>query len=141
MTNAAELYGERLGLARGVSAWHDVGSVADLERDGRVIARVEGREVGVVPRRRGAPRRAQPLPAPRRPALPRARSRSASWAEPGGYDALRRAASCAVPGTAGSSTRQPARASTIRRSGSLSIPPRQTTAAFSLTYEVVPGTL
>jgi nitrite reductase (NADH) small subunit len=29
-------------------AWHDVGSVAELERDGRVIARVAGREVGVV---------------------------------------------------------------------------------------------
>jgi nitrite reductase (NADH) small subunit len=29
-------------------SWHDVGSVADLEREGRVIARVEGREVGVV---------------------------------------------------------------------------------------------
>ncbi len=28
--------------------WHDVGSVTDLEREGRVIARVEGREVGVV---------------------------------------------------------------------------------------------
>jgi nitrite reductase (NADH) small subunit len=28
--------------------WHDVGSVADLEREGRVIARVGGREVGVV---------------------------------------------------------------------------------------------
>jgi nitrite reductase/ring-hydroxylating ferredoxin subunit len=28
--------------------WHDVGSVADLEREGRVIARVEGREVGVL---------------------------------------------------------------------------------------------
>ena len=30
------------------SDWHDVGSVADLERDGRVVARVAGREVGVV---------------------------------------------------------------------------------------------
>jgi 3-phenylpropionate/trans-cinnamate dioxygenase ferredoxin subunit len=29
-------------------AWHDVGSVAELERDGHVIARVAGREVGVV---------------------------------------------------------------------------------------------
>lgn len=28
--------------------WHDVGSLADLERDGRVVARVGGREVGVV---------------------------------------------------------------------------------------------
>ncbi|HSK17120.1 MAG TPA: Rieske (2Fe-2S) protein [Gaiellaceae bacterium] len=28
--------------------WHDVGSAADLERDGRVVARVGGREVGVV---------------------------------------------------------------------------------------------
>ena len=28
--------------------WHDVGSVADLERDGRVVSRVAGREVGVV---------------------------------------------------------------------------------------------
>jgi nitrite reductase (NADH) small subunit len=31
-----------------VSAWHDVGSLADLDRDGHVVARVEGREVGVV---------------------------------------------------------------------------------------------
>jgi nitrite reductase (NADH) small subunit len=31
-----------------VGEWADVGSVADLERDGRVVARVNGREVGVV---------------------------------------------------------------------------------------------
>jgi nitrite reductase/ring-hydroxylating ferredoxin subunit len=31
-----------------VSTWQDVGSVADLERDGHVIARVDGREIGVV---------------------------------------------------------------------------------------------
>jgi nitrite reductase (NADH) small subunit len=31
-----------------VSDWRDVGSLADLERDGHVVARVEGREVGVV---------------------------------------------------------------------------------------------
>jgi len=29
-------------------SWEDVGSVADLEREGRVIARIGGREVGVV---------------------------------------------------------------------------------------------
>jgi nitrite reductase/ring-hydroxylating ferredoxin subunit len=29
-------------------SWHDVGSVSDLKREGRVLARVEGREVGVV---------------------------------------------------------------------------------------------
>jgi nitrite reductase (NADH) small subunit len=28
--------------------WQDVGSVAELERDGRLVARVEGREVGVL---------------------------------------------------------------------------------------------
>ena len=28
--------------------WVDVGSVADLERDGRLVARVDGREMGVV---------------------------------------------------------------------------------------------
>lgn len=28
--------------------WEDIGSVADLERDGHVIARVGGREIGVV---------------------------------------------------------------------------------------------
>jgi nitrite reductase/ring-hydroxylating ferredoxin subunit len=28
--------------------WHDIGSLSDLEREGRVIGRVEGREVGVV---------------------------------------------------------------------------------------------
>ncbi|MGH3032457.1 MAG: Rieske (2Fe-2S) protein, partial [Gaiellaceae bacterium] len=28
--------------------WHDVGSVDDLEREGRIVARVGGREVGVV---------------------------------------------------------------------------------------------
>ena len=31
-----------------MSAWHDVGSFDDLERDGRLVARVGGREVGVV---------------------------------------------------------------------------------------------
>jgi nitrite reductase (NADH) small subunit len=31
-----------------VSDWHDVGSLADLERDGHIIARIEGREVGVL---------------------------------------------------------------------------------------------
>ena len=31
-----------------MSDWHDVGSAAELERDGRLIARVGGREVGVV---------------------------------------------------------------------------------------------
>jgi nitrite reductase (NADH) small subunit len=29
-------------------SWHDVGSLSDLERDGHVVARVGGREVGVV---------------------------------------------------------------------------------------------
>jgi nitrite reductase (NADH) small subunit len=29
-------------------SWHDVGALADLERDGHVVARVEGREVGAV---------------------------------------------------------------------------------------------
>jgi nitrite reductase/ring-hydroxylating ferredoxin subunit len=28
--------------------WHDVGSAAELQRDGRVIARIEGREIGAV---------------------------------------------------------------------------------------------
>ena len=31
-----------------MTEWHDVGSLADLERDGRLLARVEGRDVGVV---------------------------------------------------------------------------------------------
>jgi nitrite reductase/ring-hydroxylating ferredoxin subunit len=31
-----------------VSGWRDVGSLADLERDGHVLARIDGREVGVV---------------------------------------------------------------------------------------------
>jgi nitrite reductase (NADH) small subunit len=31
-----------------VSAFHDLGSVSDLERDGHLVARVGGREVGVV---------------------------------------------------------------------------------------------
>ena len=31
-----------------MSEWADVGSVADLDRDGRVIARVGGREIGVL---------------------------------------------------------------------------------------------
>ena len=29
-------------------SWHDVGSLADLEREGRIVARVAGREVGAV---------------------------------------------------------------------------------------------
>jgi nitrite reductase (NADH) small subunit len=29
-------------------SWHDIGSLSDLEREGRVIGRVGGREVGVV---------------------------------------------------------------------------------------------
>ena len=31
-----------------MSDWHDLGAVADLERDGCVVGRVGGREVGVV---------------------------------------------------------------------------------------------
>jgi nitrite reductase/ring-hydroxylating ferredoxin subunit len=31
-----------------VSGWHPVGDLAALERDGRLIARVAGREIGVV---------------------------------------------------------------------------------------------
>jgi len=31
-----------------VKNWHDVGAVEQLERDGRLIARVGGREIGVV---------------------------------------------------------------------------------------------
>ena len=31
-----------------MSGWDDLGSVADLEREGRLVARVRGREVGVV---------------------------------------------------------------------------------------------
>ena len=31
-----------------MSEWHDVGSVEELERTGRLVARVGGREVGVV---------------------------------------------------------------------------------------------
>jgi nitrite reductase (NADH) small subunit len=36
-----------------VSAVHDVGAIADLERHGRLIARVGGREIGVVRARDG----------------------------------------------------------------------------------------
>jgi len=35
-------------------SWHDAGALADLERDGHVIARVEGREIGVVRGRNGS---------------------------------------------------------------------------------------
>jgi nitrite reductase (NADH) small subunit len=31
-----------------VSAWHDIGSLADIEPEGRLVARVEGREIGVL---------------------------------------------------------------------------------------------
>jgi nitrite reductase/ring-hydroxylating ferredoxin subunit len=31
-----------------VTGWHDVGALEELERSGRLIARVEGREVGVL---------------------------------------------------------------------------------------------
>jgi nitrite reductase (NADH) small subunit len=31
-----------------MSAWHDVGSIGDLERTGRVVSRIGGRELGVV---------------------------------------------------------------------------------------------
>ena len=31
-----------------MSDWHDVGSLADLERDGGLLARIGGREVGVL---------------------------------------------------------------------------------------------
>jgi nitrite reductase/ring-hydroxylating ferredoxin subunit len=31
-----------------MTTWHDVGSLSDLERDGRLLARIDGREVGVV---------------------------------------------------------------------------------------------
>lgn len=31
-----------------MAEWHDVGCLADVERDGRAVARLNGREVGVV---------------------------------------------------------------------------------------------
>jgi nitrite reductase/ring-hydroxylating ferredoxin subunit len=31
-----------------VKAWLEVGSIADLEREGRILIRIEGREIGVV---------------------------------------------------------------------------------------------
>jgi nitrite reductase/ring-hydroxylating ferredoxin subunit len=31
-----------------VKAWHGVGSLADVEREGRILIRIEGREIGVV---------------------------------------------------------------------------------------------
>jgi nitrite reductase/ring-hydroxylating ferredoxin subunit len=31
-----------------VKRWHDIGSVEDLEREGRLVARIGGREVGAV---------------------------------------------------------------------------------------------
>jgi 3-phenylpropionate/trans-cinnamate dioxygenase ferredoxin subunit len=37
-----------------VPDWVDIGSVADIERDGRIVARVKGREVGVVSDGNGA---------------------------------------------------------------------------------------
>jgi nitrite reductase (NADH) small subunit len=37
-----------------LAEWVDVGSVADLEREGRVVARVNGREVGVISDGNGA---------------------------------------------------------------------------------------
>jgi nitrite reductase/ring-hydroxylating ferredoxin subunit len=37
-----------MSVARPAGEWHDVGSLAELERDGRVVARVNGRELGVV---------------------------------------------------------------------------------------------
>jgi nitrite reductase (NADH) small subunit len=37
------------------NGWVDVGSLADLERDGRLVARVNGREVGVVAEPDGTP--------------------------------------------------------------------------------------
>jgi 3-phenylpropionate/trans-cinnamate dioxygenase ferredoxin subunit len=39
-----------------VSGWHDVGSLGELERAGRVVARVGGREIGVVLGPDGEPR-------------------------------------------------------------------------------------
>jgi nitrite reductase/ring-hydroxylating ferredoxin subunit len=39
-----------------VAEWHDVGSAAELERAGRLVARVGGREVGVVAEPNGAVR-------------------------------------------------------------------------------------
>jgi nitrite reductase (NADH) small subunit len=31
-----------------MTKWHDIASLDDLRRDGRIVARVEGREIGVV---------------------------------------------------------------------------------------------
>ncbi|MFN0154440.1 MAG: Rieske (2Fe-2S) protein [Gaiella sp.] len=36
--------------------WEDIGSLADLERDGRLLARVRGREIGVLLDPEGRPR-------------------------------------------------------------------------------------
>jgi 3-phenylpropionate/trans-cinnamate dioxygenase ferredoxin subunit len=39
-----------------VSSWHDVGSLDELERAGHVVARIDGREIGVVLGPAGEPR-------------------------------------------------------------------------------------
>ena len=66
-------------------AWHDVGAVDEVRGAGRVVLRVAGREIGVLvlAEGEGAARRAQPLPAPRRPALPRHACASGWWARRG----------------------------------------------------------
>jgi nitrite reductase/ring-hydroxylating ferredoxin subunit len=37
-----------------VSGWHEVGSLAELERDGVLLARIGGREIGVLARPDGS---------------------------------------------------------------------------------------
>ncbi len=39
-----------------MTGWHDVGSLEELERDGRVVARIRGREIGVLMDVAGQPR-------------------------------------------------------------------------------------
>ena len=105
--NAAELFAARLAAAGGgrEPRWHDVASVDQLQRDGVVIARAGGREIGVCSTsERPAEGDPQPLPAHGCAAVPGHDPRAASTGTPGSYE-LETVAGCStVPGTAGSST-------------------------------------
>ena len=131
-TTPPRFYGARLGSCPREGDWHDVGALDELERDGR-RRRPHRRPRDRRRRRPGDGRRArrpQPLPAPRRAALPR-HAAHAARGHAGRLRAQRPARARAARGTAGSSTSRPAAASTTTACGSPSTRCGSTTAACS----------
>ena len=119
-------------------SWQDVGSVAELDRNGHLVARVGEREIGVVAVN-GEARGPQPLSAPRRPTLPRNGQGARRWRprplRVAGASVLR------CPWHGWEFDPVTATASTTTPCGSRSIRRRQSAAACSIDIRGNPGYL